>query len=323
MKKILSLIFSIATAVAIGQNNYLIDSPGAVEGRVGVTIGADPVTYNIITFYDTTKVILETDTVMVRNINPGFLNIIPTKLINIDNNGFVGISNVADVPLTSGQITTGLGYTPVHANGVSSKYIAADGSFVTFPAFITGPTGATGATGIVGSTGATGAQGIQGVTGATGAAGSNGSNGSNGSAGATGSTGAVGSTGATGASWSVGVPAAIASGARNFNQAYQISGSQATMISVSASVTCALSLSGGQAGNVQLQVSANGSTGWIICSQLTASNSGTLTIGLNTTQISGGQLSADLPVGYYWKAVTTNTTGTPTYTFNGGYEITY
>lgn len=119
------------------------------------------------------------------------------------------------------------------------------------------------------------------------------------------------------------VPTVISSGARNFNQAYQISYTRPAKISVSTTVTCALSLAGGQAGNIQLQISANGTSGWITVGQITGSNTGTLTIGLNTSQASGGQMDVDLPVGYYWRIITNNTTGTPAYTFDGGYEIIY
>lgn len=119
------------------------------------------------------------------------------------------------------------------------------------------------------------------------------------------------------------LPTAIASGARNFNQAYQLSSTRPSFISISAQLSCNLSLTGGQAGNVQLQLSANGSSGWVTYGTITASNTGTLTVGLNTTQVSGGQLTVPIPTGYYWRALTTNTTGTPTYTFNGGYEIIY
>lgn len=119
------------------------------------------------------------------------------------------------------------------------------------------------------------------------------------------------------------LPTAISSGGRTFGTAYQISSTRPTLISVSAQIICTLSLSGGQAGNVQLQLSADGSTGWITYAIITSSNTGSLTIGLNTTQISGATMSIPIPAGYYWKALTTNTTGTPTYTFNGGYEIIY
>lgn len=119
------------------------------------------------------------------------------------------------------------------------------------------------------------------------------------------------------------VPTAIAAGARNFNQAYQVSSTLQSRIQVSSSISCNLSLSGGQSGVVTLEISANGSTGWIYIGEIPASNTGTLTIGLNTTQISGGQLTADLPAGYYWRLTTSNVVGTPTYTFRGGSYITY
>src|SRR6185437_3396256 len=115
----------------------------------------------------------------------------------------------------------------------------------------------------------------------------------------------------------------IASGARNFNQAYQVSTTSQSHISVSPQLSCSLSLSGGTSGTIVLEISANGSTGWIFQGEISGSNTGTLTIGLNTTQITGGQMTADLPAGYYWRLTTTNVTGTPTYTFNGGYYTTY
>lgn len=119
------------------------------------------------------------------------------------------------------------------------------------------------------------------------------------------------------------VPTSISSGARSFNTAYQISSTRPCKISISPQIACVLSLTTGQAGNVQLQISANGTTGWITIGQLTASSTGTLVIGLNTSQVSGTQLVSELPIGYYWKALTTNTTGTPTYTFNGGSQTVY
>lgn len=117
------------------------------------------------------------------------------------------------------------------------------------------------------------------------------------------------------------VPAAMS--AKNFNTAYQVSTTKQSRVYVSSQIACTLSLAGGQAGQIILEISANGTSGWIYMGQLSSSNTGTLTIGLNTTQISGSQMSADLPPGYYWQLRTNNTTGTPTYTFNGGNEIIY
>lgn len=117
-------------------------------------------------------------------------------------------------------------------------------------------------------------------------------------------------------------PTAIASGAKSFNTAYQVSSTNASNISVSPQITCALSLTGGASGIITLDISPNGTSGWITVGTLPGSNTGTLTIGLATSQISGGQLSYDLPIGYYYRMTTNNVTGTPTYTFNGGaYKI--
>jgi hypothetical protein len=114
------------------------------------------------------------------------------------------------------------------------------------------------------------------------------------------------------------VPTPISTGARNFNTAYQVSATRPVQISVSPQVSCSLSLSGGQGGEVVLEISPNGSTGWIYIGQVVGTNTGSLTVGLSTVQVTGGQLIADLPVGYYWRLRTNNLTGSPTYTFNGG-----
>lgn len=119
------------------------------------------------------------------------------------------------------------------------------------------------------------------------------------------------------------IPTAVASGARNFNQAYQLSSTRPSYVSVSPQVSCNLSLTTGQAGTAILEISANGTTGWIYIGQISGSNTGALTIGLNTTQVTGAPITADLPIGYYWRLRTSNTTGTPTYTFLGGCEIVY
>lgn len=209
-----------------------------------------------------------------------------------------------------------------------------------------GTTGATGSAGLVGTTGVTGVTGTTGVTGSTGAgsvtsigitstdfsvSGSPVTTSGNITANLT-TTGVsagkydwvtVDTKGRVTAGGNMSVPTAIASGGRNFNQAYQISSIVQSRITISAKVSCVLSLTTGQSGVIALEISANGTTGWIYCGEIDGSNVGTLTIGLNTTQLTGGQLIANLPTGYYWHLVTTNVTGTPTYTFNGGNEVTY
>lgn len=112
----------------------------------------------------------------------------------------------------------------------------------------------------------------------------------------------------------------LASGSKSFNTAYQVSSTKVADIRVSAQVSTNLSLSGGQSGQIFLEYSANGSTGWTFAGEITGSNTGTLTIGLNTTQVSGAQVGCVLPIGYYWRL---RTAGTGTFTFLGGLETTY
>lgn len=119
------------------------------------------------------------------------------------------------------------------------------------------------------------------------------------------------------------VPTPIAAGTRNFNQAYQLSSTNSSYITVSPQVSCAHSVSGGQSGTVTLEISPNGSTGWIFIGVLVGENTGSLSLGINTVDVTGCQLSTTLPPGYYWRLTTANVTGTPTYTFNGGAEIVY
>lgn len=115
----------------------------------------------------------------------------------------------------------------------------------------------------------------------------------------------------------------VAAGARNFNQAYQISTTRYAEAKMSAQAACTLNLTTGTSAEIFMEWSADGSTGWTLAGKLAGANTGSLTIGLNSTQISGGQLNTMLQPGYYWRMRTNNVTGTPTYTFNGGQEVLY
>jgi hypothetical protein len=115
----------------------------------------------------------------------------------------------------------------------------------------------------------------------------------------------------------------VAAAARNFNQAYQVSTTEYADVRMSATITCTLSLTSGTSGEIFLEYSADGSTNWILAGKMAGSNTGTLTIGLNTSQITGSQLACMLAPGYYWRMRTNNVTGTATYAFTGGTEIIY
>lgn len=93
---------------------------------------------------------------------------------------------------------------------------------------------------------------------------------------------------------------------------YQPSLTRATNVTVSASVSCALTISGGAAGNIVLAISPDNIT-FTTKSEILNSSIGTLVIGVAITNINGGPLSCTVPAGYYYKITTTSTTGTATF----------
>ena len=105
---------------------------------------------------------------------------------------------------------------------------------------------------------------------------------------------------------------------KSLNVAYQVSTTKDTRICVSAKVTCNLSLTGGADGSIILEISPNGSTGWVFAGEIDGSNTGTLTVGLNTTQKTGSTLYAPVKAGYYWRLRTVTNSGTPVFSWNAG-----
>lgn len=104
-----------------------------------------------------------------------------------------------------------------------------------------------------------------------------------------------------------------------FATAYQPSITRPTEVDVNVQIASSLSLSGGQSGTTILEVSPNGSTGWVTKRTVTNFNTGTLTIGLNTVQTYAAAINYVIPTGYYYRI--TNT-GASTFTIlNQSLEI--
>lgn len=99
------------------------------------------------------------------------------------------------------------------------------------------------------------------------------------------------------------------------NTSRQPSTTRDVMVNASVDITTTLSLSGGTAGKVELKYADDSgfTTNVKTTQSFTNSNTGTLTLGLNTSQIGTAAVSGIIPAGKYYRLVTTNVTGTPTY----------
>lgn len=159
--------------------------------------------------------------------------------------------------------------------------------------------------------GPTGPQGPTGATGDTGAVGSTGAQGTTGAIGSTGSTGSTGTTGAQGpAGFSTITPSTPS---RTIGTAFQPSATNAVFCLYSIQIACTASVSGGQTGQVQLLSDASNPP-TTVRATLVNQNTSTLTIGLTVVNNQTSILSYLVPIGHYIKLVSTNTTGTPSYT---------
>lgn len=215
----------------------------------------------------------------------------------------------------------------------------------------TGSKGDQGTQGVKGDTGDLGPQGsigLTGVAGSTGATGAKGDTGSQGPKGDTGSTGPAGTTDYNLLSNKPTIPAAqIQSDWSQTNTSsldyiknkpaarsqsavtrsigstgFQVSTTRDSEVHYSIEISTTLSLTGGQTGTVFLEISSDNST-WVEAGRFTNGNTGSLTIGLNLTQIQGGQLSAYVPTSYYVRLRSSSVTGSPTFSYRSGQEMLF
>lgn len=102
---------------------------------------------------------------------------------------------------------------------------------------------------------------------------------------------------------------------RAVNTAYQPSTTRNAMVNASVDITSTLSLTTGQVGKVSLQYADNNTftTNLVTVQAFSNGNSGSLTLGLNLGQIVTAAVSGIIPKGKYYRLLTTNVTGTPSY----------
>lgn len=118
------------------------------------------------------------------------------------------------------------------------------------------------------------------------------------------------------------VPRSQSAATRSLNSAFQVSTTRDSQVDYSVDVAATLSLVTGQSGTVVLEMATNSgfTTGVQTLSRYTNANSGSLTIGLNLTQIGTANLNGYVPAGNYVRLRTVNNTGTPTFTYQAGQE---
>lgn len=110
---------------------------------------------------------------------------------------------------------------------------------------------------------------------------------------------------------------------RSLNSAFQVSSLRPQDVEYAVDISATISLTGGQSGTVFLEMANNsGFTGTVTTlDEFTASNTGTLTLGLSLTQVITAKLSArNIPIGNYLRIRTSNNTGTPSFTYKRGRE---
>lgn len=106
---------------------------------------------------------------------------------------------------------------------------------------------------------------------------------------------------------------------KSLNTAYQASDTARPFdLAIAVDIATSLSLTSGQSGTVFLDICASSgfASGVTTVDEFTASNTGTLIVGLALGQTVTAKLRGDnIPAGYYWRIRTVNNTGIPTFTF--------
>jgi len=122
---------------------------------------------------------------------------------------------------------------------------------------------------------------------------------------------------------SAGTNRAFASPMRSLNSAFQIDASRDAAVSYTVDVSATLSLTSGQSGTVTLEYADDSgiTTNVVTVQSGVNGNTGSLTIGLNLTQTATCSLSGVIPGGKYVRIRTTNTSGTPTFTYRAAQEV--
>lgn len=115
---------------------------------------------------------------------------------------------------------------------------------------------------------------------------------------------------------SVNMTMLVTTASRPLNSSFQLALTNNAFVIYSVEMSATLTIIGGQSNTVYLETSPDNSI-WTEAGQSVNTNSGTLTVGLNLTQVSTATLCCMVPKGYW---VRLRTTGTGTVTYRSGQE---
>lgn len=104
---------------------------------------------------------------------------------------------------------------------------------------------------------------------------------------------------------------------------WQVSTMRPAAVHYSVSIATALSLTGGSAGYISMEIASDSgfTTNLQEIGRFSNTQTGTLTVGLALSQVVGGSISGFVPTGYYVRLKSVNVTATPTYTYVCGQEV--
>lgn len=110
---------------------------------------------------------------------------------------------------------------------------------------------------------------------------------------------------------------------RSLNSAFQVSATRPSLVFYSVQITITASISGGQNGDVVLEIASdlNFTNNVQTLSINGSSQTYTLAIALQGVQVATGVVSGYVPAGYYSRLRTVNNTGVPTYSVRSGQEV--
>jgi hypothetical protein len=119
------------------------------------------------------------------------------------------------------------------------------------------------------------------------------------------------------------VPPSQVSVSRSLNSAFQVSTTRNALVTYSVRISTTATLSGGQTGDVVLEIASNSGFSSNVQTLSMAENGLSIGIAISITvdQVQTFTVSGFVPAGYYVRLRTVNTAGLPTFAYRAGQEV--